>query len=72
MGDKDGGECPRCGGVMSDYATGSNKNLKRNNRYSECPDCGYWVNRYSGKVRMTRMVLDHPLNFDNEDGWPCR
>jgi len=61
--------CPRCGGQMETEATTVGK---VGNKYSQCGSCGWWQNIYYGTCRMTRMVLDHQLNFDNEDGWPCR
>ena len=65
--------CPQCGTEMDHehiwerYLTFSGGN------YWQCPLCGYWLNKaYLCGVAESGSHDVLELNFDNEDGWPCR
>jgi hypothetical protein len=60
--------CPKCGGEMVIEATFDGYM----GEYWECTLCGYWENHVGTSRVMSVGNIGGQLNFDNEDGWPCR
>ncbi len=79
--------CPRCGGGMDEVGTWDGRynanpsdttkardlNRRTAGKYGQCVLCGHWENRGRGASTVRSVGnIGGQLNFDNEDGWPCR